>query len=139
MKGNYSTFNLFLNSFKNLRIHKFSRLFRVDERDKISPGLSAVADSLEDVYKSLDPRFMQIGRELQSIHFEAARLTEQILKSVKLIGRESGEGILVHIGNLTRESLTELRNCRADVPNSVGRVNAVAGYLGELYAKCSLI
>ena len=131
--------NWLLNSCRNLQTAKFSRLFRVDERGKISPRLSIVADSLEEVYESLEPRFTRIGRELQSIHSEAAQLREQTLKSARLIGSESGEGILADIGSLTKESLAELQNCRADVSNPMGRVNAVAGHLGDLYAKCSVI
>ena len=131
--------NWLLNSCRNLRTAKFSRLFRVDERGEISPGPSAVAGSLKEIYESLEPRFTRIGLELQTIHSEATQLTEQILKSARLIGSESGEGILANIGSLTRESLAELQNCRADVSSSMGRVNAVAGYLGDLYAKCSVI
>lgn len=131
--------NWLLNSFKNLQTAKFSRLFRVDERGKISPRLSVVAGSLEEVYESLEPRFTRIGRELQSIHSEAAQLTEQTLKSARLIGSESGEGILANIGSLTKDSLSELQNCRTDVSDSMGRINAVAGHLGDLYAKCPVI
>ena len=56
-----------------------------------------------------------------------------------MIGSESGKGILADIENLTKESLAELRNCRVDVSDSMGRVNAAAGNLGDLHAKCSVI
>ena len=157
-------FNLFLDSFKSLRtrlplqgtsgqVAKISRLFHAKKGHKnrsirsgsalsifeMSSHPSALADSLKEIYESLDPRFMQIGGKLQSIHSEATQLTEQTLKSARLIGSESGEGILADIGSLTRESLAELQNCRVDVSDSMGRINAVAGHLGDLYAKCSVI
>ena len=151
--GNYATLNLFLNCFKNFQIQKISRLFYAKKGHKncyapsgsalsifeMSAHPSALAGSLEEVCESLDPRFTQIGRELQSIHSEAAQVTEQTLKSARLIGSESGEGILANIGSLAKESLSELQNCRADVFSSMGRVNAVAGHLGDLYAKCPVI
>jgi len=145
--------NWLLNSYRNLQTAKISRFFYTKKEPenrsvrsgsalsifKMSSHPSALADSLEEVYESLDPRFTQIGRELQSIHSEAAQVTEQTLKSARLISSESGEGILVDIGSLTKESLVELQSCRADVSDSMGRVNAVAGHLGDLYAKCSVI
>jgi hypothetical protein len=153
MRGNYPALNLFSNSFKNLQIAKIGRLFYAKKGHKnrsvrsgsalsifeMSSHPSALAESLEEVYESLEPRFTQIGRRLQSIHSEAAQLTQQTLKSARLIGSKSGEGILADIGSLTRESLAELQNCRVDVSSSMGRVNAVAEYLGALYGKCSVI
>ena len=145
--------NWFLNSFKSSRIAKISRFFYAKKGHKnrsvrsgsglsifeMSSHPSALAQSLEEVYKSLDTKFTQIGGELQSIHSEAARLTKQTLKSARMIGSESGEGILANIGSITKESLSELQNCRSDVFSSMGCVNAVAGHLGDLYAKCSVI
>ena len=145
--------NLFLDSFKSSRIAKISRFFyakRGHENRSVRSGSalsifemssrpSALAQSLEEVYESLETKFTRIGGELQSIHSEAAQVTEQTLKSARLIGSESGEGILANIGSLAEESLSELQNCRADVSNSMGRVNAVAGHLGDLYAKCPVI
>ena len=145
--------NLFLNSFKNLQIPKIGRLFYAKKEHKnrsvrsgaalsifeMSSHLSALAESLREDYESLDPKFTQIGRELQSIHSEAAKLTEQTLKAARMIGSESGKGILADVESLAGESLAELQSCRGDVSNSMDRVNAVAGYLGDLYAKCSVI
>ena len=153
MRGKYPALNLFSNSFKNLQIAKIGRFFYANKERKnrsvrsgsalsifeMSSHPSALAESLEEVYESLEPRFTQIGRRLQSIHSEAAQLTQQTLKSARLIGSKSGEGILADIGSLTRESLAELQNCRVDVSSSMGRVNAVAEYLGALYGKCSVI
>ena len=145
--------NWLLNSCRNLQTAKFSRLFHAKKGHKnrsirsgsalsifeMSSHPSALADSLKEVYESLDPKFTQIGMELQSIHSEAAQLTEQTLKAARMIGGESDKGILADVGSLTKESLADLQTCRSDVSNSMDRVNSVAGHLGDLYAKCSVI
>lgn len=153
MRRNHTTLNLFLNGLKNLQTLKISRFFYAKKKHKnrsvrsgsmlsifeMSPHPSALAEPLAKVYESLEPKFTRIGRKLQSIHSEAAQLTKQTLKSARMIGSESDEGLLADIGSLTKESVAELQNCRADVSISMDRVNTVAGYLGDLYAKCSII
>jgi hypothetical protein len=61
-----------------------------------------------------------------------------IICSINIFPEFEGRGYAARTIEMFKESF-ELRRCRVDVSNFMGRANAVAEYLGDFYGKCSVI
>ncbi len=119
------------------KLFAFRRSGRFDS--EISSRLSAMAESLELIYENVEPSFVRLGQELQSICSEAVELTEHTLNSTKLVTGDSEKSVLDNVGTLTTYSLTELQSCQAAVSDRLGNTNIIAGHLTDLNNMCAVI
>ncbi len=101
--------------------------------------LSVLADSLEATCKSVEPKFIRLGQDIESIYSEATTLSQQTLETVRLIGGSSEEGPLVKIERLAKESLADFKNCHAQIHTDTDHVRKVIRHLGDLYKICAMV
>ena len=101
-------------------------------------SLSALRASLVSMSQRAEPKFLQIGEELQTVYSDASGLAQETVEAVGLIGSESGQGILTTINELANGSMEELETCKAQVSGSLDRVKAVIGNLDNLILLCGV-
>lgn len=106
---------------------------------EMSDHLNIMAESLETIYKNVEPSFVQLGQDLQSVYSDAADLTERALKSTRLVAGEADDNVLANIGTLAEYSLTELQSCHAEVSDKLDNTNIIAGHLVGLNRMCAVI
>ena len=95
--------------------------------------VSELRAPLERVSVESEPRFVDLGNNLQDIFSGAEGLTNLTRETAMLIDGESNDNILVHIGDFSRESLSKLDACREDVSNVLPRVETCSSNLKRLY------
>ena len=93
--------------------------------------------ALEAACKNVEPDFIRMGQKLEAVYAETSELTEKISETVRHIGGESDENLLVRVEQLTKETLENLGNCHTRVSRSLNHVKAFIGHLGELYTLCA--
>jgi methyl-accepting chemotaxis protein len=106
---------------------------------EIPPLLSDLIGSLEDVCRDAEPNFMRLGRELESVYSEADDLTQHTFETVRRIGGESNQGVLIRAGELARQSFSNFRTCHRQVAENLDHVSAIIRYLGELHGACATL
>ncbi len=106
---------------------------------RIPSRLSGVSSSLKSDYQSLEPGFIEIGNELQTLYSDAAQLAELTRKVSGMIGGKSEKGLLSNIGGLVRHSLAELEESQDKVYSSLADVASIGDHLDALYRFCGLI
>ena len=105
----------------------------------LSETLPGLIESLEALCRDAEPDFVRLGRKLETIHTEAAAMSRQTLETVRRIGGESEDSVLVSLRFLARGSLAELGNCRAQVAGNLGRINVITEDLGKLHRTNDMI
>jgi len=105
----------------------------------ISPSLSAFTESLGKTITNAEPAFLQLGQELQSVNSNVNNLTELIVKTTALIGKDSDYGILVEVEGLVNQSLKEIKGCRSEVSQSLGHCEIMAEDLISLCKTAKII
>jgi methyl-accepting chemotaxis protein len=104
----------------------------------IPASLSALRGSLISMNQRVEPRFLQIGEDLQTVCSDASGVADETVEAVGLIGGGSGQGILTSINSLANGSLEELETCKEQVSGSLDRVKAVIGNLDKLVRLCGV-
>ncbi len=100
------------------------------------PGIRRLLESgLEEV----EPHFLRLGQELQSIHSDAEELTRLTAGTARGFQDADGAGALNKVGDLTRESLEALEKCRREVSESLRDVEASVKHLERLRGMCPVI
>jgi len=99
---------------------------------EIPARLSDLSVDLGATCQSVESRFIQLGRELQSVHTDAGKLTEHTLGTVKRIGGDSEGGVLTGIKTLVDGSLTRLKTGQVEVTANLSQINRNAQHLGDL-------
>jgi len=105
----------------------------------LSNRLKILAESLDATCKSVEPEFLRLIQELQSVYSDASELTQQVLETVNLIGGDSGEGVLSNVESLAKGSLAQLNHCKDEVTANLRRLEAIDRHLGNLSGLCEMI
>lgn len=98
--------------------------------------VSDISAALDSVSSGVEPQFIKLGEELQSIFFDANRLKEQITGKAALFGEDSDQVLMIKISVCVEKSLAELRNFRAEVVKDIDHINCIISHLGRLQKKC---
>jgi methyl-accepting chemotaxis protein len=101
--------------------------------------LIAIGTALETTVKKVEPEFMQLALDLQSISADTAAMTRQIEDTVNLIGGESEANMLVKIGKYVRESLEQLEHRQVEVRDNLDHVHTIEDKLNAFFRMCSEI
>ncbi|QTA88354.1 methyl-accepting chemotaxis protein [Desulfonema magnum] len=121
---------------QKLSAHTESEL-RASEITTIS--LSVLANSLEATCKHVEPKFIRLGQDIESVYFEATTLSQQTLETVRLLGGGSEEDPLVKIEQVAKESLADFKNYQAQILTDIDHVSRVIRHLGDLYKICEMV
>ncbi|MGE0086018.1 MAG: hypothetical protein AB7S75_16540 [Desulfococcaceae bacterium] len=104
------------------------------------PDLCELILSLEGVMEKVEPQFLRIGMELQSLYADAERLSEITVDAAKSIGCTEGcESFLSRIDRLAKHSLSDLQGYRCKISSSLMNVSLSLEHLGRLCRICSVI
>ncbi len=101
--------------------------------------ISELKTPLERVSLESEPQFVNLGKNLQDIFSGAEGLTTLTRETAMLIDGSSGDNMLGHIGDFSRESLAKLNICREDVINVLPKVETCSTNLKRLYDMCPVI
>ncbi len=106
----------------------------------ILPDLCALIRSLEGVMEKVEPQFLRIGMELQSLYADAEHLSDLTVNAAKSIGCADGcESFLSSIDRLAKHSLADLQGYRCKISTSLMNVGLSLEHLGRLCRICSVI
>lgn len=98
--------------------------------------LTEISAALESASEGVEPKFMELGEELQAVFFDATGLTDQISEKVKLFGEDSDESLLAKVRRRVENCLEELRDFRTEVSKKTDHINKLVDYLGHLHKRC---
>lgn len=101
--------------------------------------MSDLAGSLGSILENVEPHFLQLGRELRTIHSDADRLTQLSVQSAQAVGGGSDGGFLRDVGAVAGESLKRLDVSRTDVAESLEHVGSGIRHLETLQHMCPVI
>ena len=110
-----------------------------DHSKEISKQLPAMSKDLEVACRSVEPHFIQIGKELQAIYKDATGLRKQVLDSVNLIGGKKEGGLLIQLRELAQDALAELGSCQNEVIEKSAQIKMVTEHLSSLLNMCNLV
>ncbi len=101
--------------------------------------LSKLVEPLELILKDVEPNFLQLGKEFQSIHSDTDALTQLSVHAAQAVGGGSEQDFLTRVGDLAGQSLEQLERCRAEVTGSLTNVEEGVRYLEQLQKMCPVI
>ena len=105
----------------------------------LNPRLEALAESLQAACKKVEPDFMQLGKELQSVYMDVSQLTRNTLETVKKISGEEEQSVLVGVDRLARHSLERIQQSREQVAARLQLIHAVVEDLKHLSRSCPAV
>ncbi len=76
---------------------------------EVSHRLTGLIEALNATHKNVEPAFLQLGRNIQTISSNAAELMQETIKTVNLMGGASGLGITAKADRLVRESFDQIK------------------------------
>ncbi len=106
---------------------------------EIPPRLSVISHSLKDLYVKVEPTFLQLGQELQTLATESMDLTKLTMKTAELMGEDSADSVLSNVGGLARSSLKMLQGNQDKLSNGLNKTRAVTQPLEKLNTMCTSI
>ena len=106
---------------------------------KTNLKLSELIDPLESILSNVEPNFLQLGQELQTIHNDSEKLAGLSVSAAQSIGGESEQSSLTSIGEFAKDSLSRLETCRSEVTGSLDNVLKVVQHLEKLQSLCPVI
>lgn len=110
------------------------------EVPRILADLPGIADSLESVMSGVEPRFLDLGGELQSLSADANSLADLTRRSARAIGGgQTGDSFLENLDAAARSALAELEDCRNGIMENLNTIDLGLQYLGKLVNICSTI
>lgn len=102
----------------------------------IMDRVSSVSDALQAIGKKVEPDFIHVGFELQSVYSQAKMLTEKILASAKLLDSKSEDSILYKIEKHVTDSLEGLAANQNEIRSNLNHIHEGVERLLKLYHVC---
>lgn len=108
-----------------------------DPVDDIATSLSSFVLTQENAISSVEPKFLKLGQELQSLYGEASSLTQQTCETVVHLGGEGEESVLGRLGSIVTDSLTQLEHGHVNVEANLQQLDKIIDLLADFHKKCT--
>ncbi len=95
-----------------------------------------LSKSLEDGLHGIEPRFQDLGQDLQNLYAESEALTKEISAFAGTMSGGDTGGILLQIEKIVNKSLAGLSGCQEAINESLGSINSGTAHLAELCSIC---
>jgi len=107
---------------------------------RILAVMPEIADFLESTMGEVEEKFLDLGRDLQSLSADANLLAGRMRQSAQAIGRgDTGESFLENLDAVVRSGLGELDDCRNGILENLKTIDAGIKHLGKLVTICTTI
>ncbi len=98
--------------------------------------LPQLASSLQAGLDQIEPRFEDLGQNLQAVYGDSEELTKGIMASADSMTEGGQDSLLHYVGKMVNDSLSVLSGYRQTISGSLENINAGTGYLAQLCAIC---
>jgi len=124
-----------LHAAQNNRRQQIFR-FRFDPTDA-AERIADISTALKSTSKEVEPKFIELGDDLQTVFFDTNALLEQISEKVNMFSEHSEDSLLVQVRGHVENCLKELRKIRREVDQKTDHIKMLVDYLGRLHKKCT--
>lgn len=125
------------NRRKNKFFFAFNKAFPLI--DETSSKLPELIDFLQASIKHAEPKFLQLGQDLQSVYSDSHELARQTVETAQMLGGKSEDNILNNISGIVGEALSELQSCESRLSNCMQSIKDGSEHLKNLYNLCKII
>lgn len=109
------------------------------QMNKVRDQIFGMKAPLNSLLKDVEPKFIKLGKDLQSVYTITNDLTKLTIETAKEIGGQSDENFLGQIESLASRSLNELKDCQSDISLYVPNIQNGSKHLEQLQSMSSVI
>ncbi|MBN1847257.1 MAG: hypothetical protein JW932_01590 [Deltaproteobacteria bacterium] len=100
--------------------------------NQVRAQITGLKRPLGELLKDIEPRFIQLGNDLQSVYSVTNDLKRLTIETAKEIGGQTNNNFLGRIETLVNRSLVEFKDCQSDISMYIPNIQSGSKHLEQL-------